>query len=84
MKVKSAKYIDDYKVELTFDDKKINIINFFPVIKSNPVPASKGIELLFGISLELRPIAQINIQRARLGRINNRSCFFTIIGHKPI
>ena len=37
MKVKSAKYIDDYKVELTFDDKKINIINFLPVIKSNPV-----------------------------------------------
>ena len=37
MKVESAKYIDDYKVELTFDDKKINIINFLPVIKSNPV-----------------------------------------------
>ena len=33
----SAKYIDDYKVEIIFDDKKKNIINFLPAIKSNPV-----------------------------------------------
>ena len=37
MKVLSAKYIDDYKVEIIFDDKKKNIINFLPAIKSNPV-----------------------------------------------
>jgi len=37
MRLTSAKYIDDYKVELIFDDKKINVINFLPVIKSNPV-----------------------------------------------
>jgi hypothetical protein len=37
MKVLSAKYIDDYKVEVIFDDKKKNIINFLPAIKSNPV-----------------------------------------------
>ena len=37
MKVQSAKYIDDYKVELIFDDKKKNIINFFPAIKNNSV-----------------------------------------------
>jgi hypothetical protein len=37
MRVTSAKYIDDYKVELIFDDKRINVINFLPVIKSNPV-----------------------------------------------
>ena len=37
MKVVSAKYIDDYKVEIIFDDKKKNIINFLPAIKSNPV-----------------------------------------------
>lgn len=36
MKVTSAKYIDEYNVELIFDDKKINVINFLPVIKSNP------------------------------------------------
>ena len=37
MKVTSAKYIEDYKVEIIFDDKKKNVINFLPVLKNNPV-----------------------------------------------
>ena len=37
MRLTSAKYIEDYKVELIFDDKKINVINFLPVIKRYPL-----------------------------------------------
>jgi Protein of unknown function (DUF2442) len=37
MKILSAKYIDDYKVQLIFDDKKKNVINFLPVLKKNSV-----------------------------------------------
>lgn len=37
MKVVSAKYIDDYKVELIFDDNKKNIIDFLPVLRNNTV-----------------------------------------------
>lgn len=37
MKVLSAKYLNAYKVELVFDDKKKNIINFLPALIKNPV-----------------------------------------------
>ncbi|MCX6263909.1 MAG: DUF2442 domain-containing protein [Bacteroidetes bacterium] len=37
MKILSANYIDDYKVQLIFDDKKKNVINFLPVLKKNSV-----------------------------------------------
>jgi hypothetical protein len=37
MRVLSAKYIDDYKVELIFDDNKKNIVNFLPVLRKNQV-----------------------------------------------
>jgi len=37
MKVINAKYLNDYKVELLFDDKKKQLIDFLPAMKSNPV-----------------------------------------------
>ena len=33
MKVVTAKYLDDYKIEIIFDDKKRNVINFLPALK---------------------------------------------------
>ena len=33
MKVVKAKYLDDYKIEIIFDDKKRNVINFLPALK---------------------------------------------------
>jgi hypothetical protein len=37
MKVVSAHYINDYKVEVAFDDNKRHVINFFSELKANPV-----------------------------------------------
>lgn len=36
MKVVTAKYLDDYKIEIIFDDKKRNVINFLPALKKYP------------------------------------------------
>ena len=33
MKVVTAKYLDDYKIESIFDDNKRNVINFLPALK---------------------------------------------------
>ena len=33
MKIVTAKYLDDYKIEIIFDDKKRNVINFLPALK---------------------------------------------------
>jgi hypothetical protein len=33
MKVVTAKYLDDYKIEIIFDDNKRNVINFLPALK---------------------------------------------------
>lgn len=33
MKVLAAKYIEEYKIEIVFDDNKKNVVNFFPVLK---------------------------------------------------
>ena len=37
MKVISATYLADYKIELLFDDQKKQLIDFLPAMKSNPV-----------------------------------------------
>ena len=37
MKVINATYLNDYKVELLFDDKKKQLIDFLPALQSNPV-----------------------------------------------
>ena len=36
MKVTTAKYLDDYKIQLTFSDGKTNVINFLPALKKIP------------------------------------------------
>lgn len=33
MKVVTAKYLDDYKIEITFDDNKRNVVDFLPALK---------------------------------------------------
>ena len=33
MKIVTAKYLDDYKIEIIFDDKKRNVVNFLPALK---------------------------------------------------
>ncbi len=45
MKVINATYLKDYKVELLFDDKKKQLIDFLPVLQSNPV-CKKYLDLL--------------------------------------
>ena len=45
MKVIDATYLKDYKVELLFDDKKKQLIDFLPVLQSNPV-CKKYLDLL--------------------------------------
>ncbi len=37
MKVINATYLNDYKVELLFDDKKNQLIDLLSVLQSNPV-----------------------------------------------
>jgi len=33
VKVVTAKYLDDYKIEIIFNDKKRNVIDFLPALK---------------------------------------------------
>ena len=33
MKVITAKYLDDYKIEIIFDDNKKNVVNLLPALK---------------------------------------------------
>ena len=33
MKVVTAKYLNDYKIEITFDDNKRNVVDFLPALK---------------------------------------------------
>jgi hypothetical protein len=37
MKVISAKYLNEYTIEVTFHDKRKNVINFLPQLKNNPL-----------------------------------------------
>ncbi len=37
MRLVSATYLKDYKIELLFDDKKKQLIDFLSTLKSNPV-----------------------------------------------
>jgi hypothetical protein len=37
MKVISAKYLNEYTIEVTFQDKKKNVIDFLPQLKNNPL-----------------------------------------------
>ena len=37
MKVINATYLNDYTIELVFDDKKRQLIDFLPALRNNPV-----------------------------------------------